>query len=351
MERSARDSAYSWLHLGITLLIATIASVGFWSYIAIMPAVQAEFGADRGGASLPYTISMLGFALGNLVMGRIIDRFSATTALAMGAVMLAGGFAASAYAPSLLMLTLLHFVIGLGSATSFGPLMADISHWFMRRRGLAVTIVASGNYLAGALWPWLLPGVLAEDGWRMVYLWLAGIVGFAVIPLSALLRRRPTESAMAEAGVRASAAAMTTGFSPRTLQWLLCLAGVACCTAMSMPQVHIVAYCVDLNYGPAVGAEMLSLMLLGGVASRVASGFIADWIGGVKMVLIGSVLQTIALALYLPSDGMTALYTVSLIFGLSQGGLVPAYATIVREHMNPKEAGGRVGVVILSTLL
>jgi MFS family permease len=120
---------------------------------------------------------------------------------------------------------------------------------------------------------------------------------------------------------------------------------------MSMPQVHIVAYCVDLGYGPAVGAEMLSLMLLGGVVSRILSGMLADRIGGVKMVLLGSILQTLALVLYLPSDGMTTLYTVSLIFGLSQGGLVPAYAIIVREYMNPKEAGARTGFVIMSTVL
>ncbi len=351
MTPSVLDSPYSWFRLAITVLIATVASVGIWVYIAIMPAVQAEFGADRGGASLAYTFTMIGFAFGNLVMGRVIDRFSATAALAIGAVILSASFALSALAPSMIVLTVLHVFIGLGSATSFGPLMADISHWFMRRRGLAVTIVASGNYLAGALWPWLLSDVLAEDGWRTVYLILAAVVIGTVIPLSLFLRRRPTADAMAEAGAKASAAAMTAGFSPRALQWLLCLAGLACCMAMSMPQVHIVAYCVDLGYGPAVGAEMLSLMLLGGVVSRILSGLLADRIGGVRMVLLGSVLQTLALVLYLPSDGMTTLYTVSLVFGLSQGGLVPAYAIIVREYMNPAEAGARVGFVIMSTVL
>jgi len=118
-----------------------------------------------------------------------------------------------------------------------------------------------------------------------------------------------------------------------------------------MPQVHIVAYCMDLGYGPAAGAEMLSLMLFGGVASRVASGFIADRLGGVRTLLIGSFLQFLALLLYLPSDGLTSLYIVSLVFGLSQGGIVPSYAVIVREYMPAREAGARTGFVIMGTIL
>jgi MFS family permease len=120
---------------------------------------------------------------------------------------------------------------------------------------------------------------------------------------------------------------------------------------MSMPQVHIVAYCTDLGYGPAVGAEMLSLMLMGGVASRLVSGLLADRLGGVLTLLIGSTLQMLALMLYLPTTGLTPLYIVSLIFGLSQGGIVPAYAIIVREYLPAREAGARVGFVIMATIL
>jgi Cyanate permease len=135
------------------------------------------------------------------------------------------------------------------------------------------------------------------------------------------------------------------------MMWMLGLAGVACCVAMSMPQVHIVAFCVDLGYGPAVGAEMLSVMLIGGVVSRLASGFVTDRLGGIPTLLIGSFGQMLGLILYLPFDGLASLYVVSLIFGLSQGGIVPAYAIIVREYMPAREAGSRVGFVIMSTIL
>jgi MFS family permease len=140
-------------------------------------------------------------------------------------------------------------------------------------------------------------------------------------------------------------------FSPTTLQALLCVAGIGCCVAMSMPQVHIVAYCGDLGYGPARGAEMLSLMLGFGIVSRVASGFIADRIGGVRTLLLGSVLQGTALFLYLFFNGLTSLYVISALFGLFQGGIVPSYAIIVREYFSPREAGTRLGLVLMATLI
>lgn len=345
------DSRYSWLRLGVTLAIAMVANVGMWAIIVIMPAVEVEFGAGRAEASLPYTLTMVGFGVGNLVIGRLLDRFGVTRALIGAAGLIAVGFVLSTLMPSIPTLAAAHLLLGLGTAVGFGPLIADISHWFMRRRGIAVALVASGNYLSGALWPTLLAGMLAGSGWRMVYLTLAVVAVAVIVPLSLLLRRRVPLEAQAHAEAASALRARSAGLSPRALQYLLGFAGIACCVAMSMPQVHIVAYCVGLGYGPAVGAEMLSLMLLGGVASRVVSGLVADRLGGVMTLLIGSVLQCIALMLYLPYDAMVPLYVVSTVFGLSQGGIVPSYALVVREYMPAREAGARVGFVMMMTIL
>lgn len=345
------DSRYSWLRLLVTLVIGTMANVGIWAVIVIMPAVEAEFGAGRAEAAMPYMLTMIGFAVGNLLIGRLVDRFGVTVALIGAAFGIAAGFALSTLATSMTMLSLAHLLLGLATAVGFGPLIADISHWFMKRRGIAVALVASGNYLSGALWPTLLADMLADSGWRQVYLFLAVITLVVVIPLSFLLRRRVPIEAHGMAEAASALKAKSAGFSPRTLQYLLGLAGIGCCVAMSMPQVHIVAYCVGLGYGPAVGAEMLSLMLMGGVVSRVISGLVADRLGGVLTLLIGSVLQCIALFLYLPYDGMVSLYMVSAIFGLAQGGIVPSYALVVREYMPAKEAGARVGFVLMMTIL
>ena len=348
---AALDSAASWTRLAISLLVAVVGNVGMWAVILILPSVQAEFGIDRAGASLPYTATMAGFALGNFAIGRAVDRWGMAWALIGAAVLNAAAYAAASASGSVAALSVAHAALGFGTAASFGPLIADASQWFLKRRGIAVALLASGNYLSGAIWPLLLTGVLETQGWRVVYLLLAGLTLTVVVPL-ALFLRRPLPVEMAHQTTRLAALrAASTGLSPRTLQWLLALAGVGCCVAMSMPQVHIVAYCVDLGFGPAVGAEMLSLMLLGGVASRIASGLLADVLGGVRTLLIGSALQALALVLYLPSAGLTSLYVVSLVFGLSQGGIVPSYAVIVREYLPAKEAGARVGFVMMATIV
>ncbi len=343
------DSRYSWVRLCLTLAVALVANSGMWMVIAVLPNIETDFGATRAAASMPYTLTMLGFGLGNLLAGRMVDRLGVTITLQLSALVIGTAYALSALAPDILVLSALHFVLGLGTAVGFGPLIADISHWFFRKRGLAVALVASGNYLSGAIWPNVLSGVLESDGWRGVYLAMAAIV-LVILPLSLTLRRRVPVGAHDAVEAESLARAATTGLSPRALSYLLGLAGIGCCVAMSMPQVHIVAYCVGLGYGPAVGHQMLSIMLLGGVVSRVISGLIADRLGGVRTLLLGSVLQCIALVLYLPSDALVPLYVVSLVFGLSQGGIVPSYALVVREYMPAREAGARVGFVLMMTV-
>ncbi len=345
------DSPYSWFRLLITLLAAMVINAGMWLIITIMPAVEAEFGANRAAASLPFALNMVGFALGNFLIGLAIDRFGTPRVLALATLASAAALALAALSSSILILALLQLCIGFAAAVGFGPLIADISHWFLRRRGLAVALVASGNYLSGAIWATALAPMLETDGWRAVLSFMAVITLIVVLPLCTILRRQVPPEAHAAAETQVRQNARTTGLSPNALACLLGLAGIGCCIAMSMPQVHIVAYCVDLGYGPAVGAEMLSLMLLGGVASRIVSGLVADRLGGLRTLLIGSLLQCLALAAYLPSDAMVSLYIVSTIFGLSQGGIVPSYALIVREYMPPREAGARVGFVMMATTM
>lgn len=348
---SPQDSAYAWRRLLVALALSSIGGVGFWSAVVALPAIQAEFGIDRASASLPYTVTMIGFSIGGIIMGRMADRFGIRVPLALGAVMLSLGYALAAAATSYWQFILAQaLLIGmLGSSATFSPLVADVSLWFRRRRGIAVAIVASGNYLAGTIWPPVLQHAVEAFGWRQTHMGVAIFCILAMPPLILLLRRpAPVEGA----GLPAGGQPLTTTMplSPGALQAVLVFAGIACCVAMSMPQVHIVAYCGDLGYGPARGAEMLSLMLGLGIVSRLASGLIADRIGGVGTLLLGSTLQCLALLFYLPFDGLTSLYIVSALFGLSQGGIVPSYALIVREYFPAREAGARISLVLMATV-
>jgi MFS family permease len=353
------DGLAAWLRLFAALATSTIGGVGMWSVVVVLPAVQADFHISRADASLAYTLNTLGFGFGGILMGRLADRLGIFRPLFGAGITLGLGFIAAAYSANIWQYALVQGVlIGLlGSSVSFGPLIADISHWFERRRGIAVAICASGNYLAGTLWPPIIQHLVATYGWRETNVWLGIICIVGMVPLSLAFRRRapakqaaPLES-IGQPTVTAASASLPPPVPPAVLQILLIVAGVSCCVAMSMPQVHIVAYCNDLGYGLARGAEMLSLMLGLGIVSRLLSGLIADRIGGMNTLLLGSLLQGVALLLYLPFDGLMSLYIVSGLFGLFQGGIVPSYALIVRQYFPPEEAGTRVGMVLTATLV
>ncbi|MBX9700422.1 MAG: MFS transporter [Acetobacteraceae bacterium] len=347
------ESAYAWWRLAASVGISTIGGIGLWSLVVALPTVQVEFGIARADASLPYTLTMLGFMVGGVIMGRLADRHGVIVPALVGTISLAIGYIGASFATGLWTFALAYAVaIGtFGSSAVFAPLVADSSHWFDRRRGIAVALASCGSYFAGALWPPVLQALIEDHGWRTAHFAVGVFCLVTMLPLTLVLRR-PSPVRDAAPGTAAAAAfpARPFGLPPNGLQGLLMFAGFSCCVAMAMPQVHIVAHCVDLGFGAARGAEMLSLMLATGVVSRLASGFIMDRVGGVATLLLFASLQAVALALFIPFDGLVTLYIASAVFGLFQGGLVPAYAIIVRECFPPSQAGTRVGLVLSSTL-
>jgi MFS family permease len=360
------ESPYAWTRLFVSLLLMTIGGSGVYTVSVVLPRIQVEFGVARGDASLPYTMAMIGFGLGGVFMGRLADRFGVIVPLLIGALGLSIGFFVAGAAGNLWQFSAAQgLLMGfLGSAATFAPLAADTSKWFSRNRGIAIAICMSGNYLAGAVWSQVLRYFFDAVGWRETYFGMGVFCLAAMVPLAFVLRRpTPVQPDVARVSVAPVAAttvhdrlsgadrARPLGLSPTMLMVLLCVAGVSCCLAMSMPQVHIVAYCGDLGFGAARGAEMLSLMMAMGIISRLVSGWISDYIGGLKTLLLGSVLQGVALLMFLYADGLPSLYLVAGMFGLFQGGIVPSYALIVREYFSPAQAGARVGTVLMCTLL
>lgn len=352
VDRYAPDGPYAWIRLALGVLLGSLGGLGMWSMGATLPAIQAEFGVDRALASLPYSAAMLGFAVGGLFMGRLADRFGVAWPVGLGGLVMGLGFIAAAHVGSIAAFIAVQAVlIGmLGSSASFSPIVADVSLWFARRRGIAVAIAASGNYLAGAVWTPILEVLIAAHGWRSAYL-MVGCIVAVVMPLLALTLRRRPDMGVQAAHQTALTRQVDPGLPLPIVQMMLVVAGISCCVAMSMPQIHIVAYCVDLGYGAAQGAQMLTVMMLSGIASRLAFGLISDRIGGLKALLISSSLQFLALGFFLPFDGVASLFLVSALFGLSQGGIVPNYALVVRRYFPAHQAGARVSAVLMATVL
>jgi MFS family permease len=343
------DSRRAWTRLAVAVLIGALGSVGMWSVVVALPTVQADFAASRGTASLAFTLMMLGFGIGGVVTGKITDRYGIVAAIGFGVGILGLGYIGAGLSLSIWQFILLHFAIGIGASATFGPLMAEASHWFDRYRGLGVAIAAAGNYLGGTIWPSVMSFGMQSVGWRTTHI-AVGIFIMVAMTLALGLLRLLMGAGTRRTHLNAPPPRVDLRLSTNALTAILGIAGVACCVAMSMPQVHIVAYCGDLGYGVARGAEMLSLMLGFGIVSRIGSGFLADRIGGIATLLIGSIAQGTALLFYLFFDSLASLYIISAMFGLFQGGIVPSYAIIVREAMPAQEAATRVGIVILATV-
>lgn len=345
------DSPYAWLRLVLTLMVGTVACVGNWSVVVVLPTLQTEFDTLRGGASMPYTCMMVGFATGSIAMGRMADRLGIVVPVLIGAVLLCVGYVLAGLTSSIWQYALLSVVIGLGSAAGFAPLISDLSHWFRKHRALAVSFAASGNYLAGAIWPLVVEHFQSAYGWRATHIGIGLFLPIALLPLGLALNRKPAATAYDAAEATTEAARESLGLSPGRLQGLLVVAAFACCMAMAMPQVHLVAYCGDLGYGVAVGTQIISLMLGLGVVSRLGSGVIADRIGAGPMLLIGSLMQAMALLLYVFFDSLTSLWVITGLFGLFQGGIVPMYAVLIRQFLPPREAGARISLVLVASVV
>jgi MFS family permease len=348
-DRFIPDSRQAWMRLVVAVLIASVGAVGMWSVVVVMPVVQAEFAATRGAVSLSATAIFFGFGLGGVIMGKITDRVGIVPAMAIGIVFVVVSYVLAGLSTALWQFIAASFLMGLGASTTFAPLMAEASHWFERYRGLAVTIVAAGNYIAGTFWPPLVNWGTQAHGWRVTHLGIAIVCG-VLMTILVLVLRQIMGGAAAHDHSNAPPPRVDLNLSTNTLTVLLCIASISCCVAMAMPQVHIVSYCGDLGYGPARGAEMLSLMMAFGIVSRIGSGFIADRFGGMVTLMIGSVAQAIALFFYLFFSSLPSLYLISAMFGLFQGGIVPSYAIIVRETMPANEAATRVGIVIFASV-
>jgi MFS family permease len=348
--RFTPDSRLAWVRLALAVAIGSVGGVGMWSVVVALPVVQAEFGASRGSVSLAFTLTMLGFGLGGVATGRITDRFGIVAAMALSIAVLGSSYVIAGLSTTLWQFIAIYFLVGLGTSVTFAPLMAEVSHWFERYRGLAVAIVASGNYVAGTVWPPVITWAIGYAGWRTTHIAI-GIFTASAMALLLLVLRAQIGGAKLRDHDNAPPPRVDLRISTNTLTALLCIASVSCCVAMAMPQVHIVAYCGDLGYGPVRGAQMLSLMMALGIVSRIGSGFLADRIGGIPTLLIGSLAQGFALLFYLFFDSLTSLYLISGMFGLFQGGIVPSYAIIVRESMPAREAATRVGIVILASVV
>ena len=345
---------YPLIRLAASLALMTVGGSAMYAAVIVLEPAAREFDIGRGAASLPYALFMIGFGTGGVAMGRLADRWGIVVPALVGSLCLPAGLFVASHAATLTQFGLAVGVLCgfLGAGFTFAPLVADVSHWFTARRGLAVGIAISGSYVAGAIWPPVLQYLVDGDGWREAYRWLSMFTLATMLPLGAVLYQRPQlEQAGQDGAPFKPLRHRSLDLPPNVLQCLICVAGIGCCVAMAMPQVHIVPYVIDSGFPAARGAEMLALMLGFGIVSRVLSGWISDRIGGLRTLLVGSLLQALVLVAFVSAGrSLVALYLCSIAFGLVQGGIVPSYAMIIRTYFPASQAGWRIGMAFLFTI-
>jgi MFS family permease len=343
------ESRASWLVATVALVTMMMAFGAAWITAVALKEIATEVGDTRSVPAFASALVWLCSGAGGILMGRIADRVGTRWTVMVGALMIGLGLTISTLGlpwPLWIGHGLFIGLIGLGGVNA--PLYIYVSRWFDRRRGSALALISSGSYLAGAIWPPVFERAIAAFGWRQAMLWYAAAEIAVIVPLAAIYFRHPPEviHPVAASGA-AGRKARVLGWPPNAVFAMMCGAAVLCCIPMAMPQGHLVAFCSDLGISRSVGALMLSVLLGTAFLSRQMWGAIADRIGGLATVLIGSAWQAAAMTSFLLTQDTVGLFTVAAVFGLGFSGIIPAYVLALRELFPASEASWRIPTLLL----
>lgn len=342
------ENGASWLTAFVSLAILSVSYGSALIVIVGLKPIAASLAADRSAIALAGALAWLGMGLGGILMGWVADRIGVRKTVIFGALMTAAGLALSTTG-QLWALYIGHGVLVgiLGNGAIYPPLVIYVSRWFDRRRGTAIALISSGQYVAGVLWPSLFEVGLSHIAWRGTMLAFAGLTVVGIVPLALALKPAPQPLPARPVVLRARRRSRVLGMPANQVQALLCFAGFLCCVPMAIPSAHLVAFCSDLGIPAAQGAAMLSVLLGAAFLSRQFWGWLADNIGGLRAVLVASACQTLAIAAFLATQNEFGLFAVSAAFGLGFSGIVPAYVLAIRELFPSREASWRVPAFLL----
>ena len=341
------ERTYGWVVVVGSLLLMTVGAGGYYVVIVGLKLVAQDFGGLRWVPSMAYSMSVFGMGLGGIFISRWSDRVGVGTPALLGALMIIAGALTASVTTDRWTFLLAHGVlIGLfGNAALFSPLIANTARWFDRRRGIAVAIVTSAQAVAGVFWPFTFRLLIEGSSWREAYRVYALVALVTMVPLSFLLRRPAPIAPEAHTREVSASDAQVLGLAQSSVLVWLCIAVVCCCVAMAMPIVHMVSHATDLGYPLARASEMLAVLLGCAFFSRIAWGAVSDRVGGLRVLMIGSLCQVLVLAMYLAVESLIGLYVLSGLFGLAFGGIIPSYTLIISKHFPPGSIGWRIATV------
>jgi len=345
------ENRESWKAAWLTLAILSISFGSPLLVVVGLKPMQEALGTERSVLALAGALVWIGTGAGGVLMGWLADRIGVRATVALGAVMMAGGLALSSLGPIWALYVGQGLMVGLlGNGGIYAPLLVHVSRCFDRRRGTAIALISSGQYVAGVVWPALFERGIAELGWQPVMRAYAVIVLLAILPLTLLIRPAPAAAPSPHGRAAAMSARRIGGLHPNAVQALLCLAGFCCCIPMAIPSAHLVAFCSGIGISPTHSALMLSVMLGAAFLARQAWGALADRIGGLRTVMTGSAFQAVAIACFLLTQDEVGLFAIAAAFGLGFSGIIPAYSVTIRDLFPANEASWRIPLVLFTAM-
>ncbi len=351
MEGTSIESRASWKTAWLTLAILSISFGSPLLVVVGMKPIQEQMGIDRSVVALANALIWIGTGSGGILMGRLADRIGVRATVAIGAVMMAAGLALSSTGSIWALYLGQGLMVGLlGSGGVYPPLLVNVTRWFDRRRGTAIALISSGQYIAGVLWPSVFQRAIAQLGWQTVMLGYGAVVVAFILPASLLLQPAPLAMPARISTTAAGKRHRVAGLSPNMAQALLCLASFCCCVPMAVPSAHLVAFCTDIGIQPTHSAAMLSVMLAAAFLARQLWGALADRVGGLRTILAGSATQALAIAAFLTTQDEVGLFAVAAAFGLGFSGIIPAYSIAIRDLYPSSQASWRIPLNLFTAM-
>ena len=345
------ENRSSWVAAAITTAILAISYGAPLLVVVGLKPITASLGTDRSVVALAGALVWVGTGMGGIVMGRVADRIGVRSTVVFGAVIAALGLAVSTTGEVWAFFLGHAILVGLlGNSAHFPPLVVYISRWFDRRRGAAVALISSGQYVAGMLWPTVFERAMTRFGWQATMLGYGVVVAATILPMAFFLKPPPQPSRSGAVGAGRRRNGRTLGLPANLVQTLLSAAGFLCCVPMAMPAAHLVAFCTDIGIPATHGAAMLSVLLGSAFVSRLFWGWLADRIGALGTLLAGSACQALAIAAFTATQDEAGLFAVSAVYGLGFSGIVPAYVLAVRELFPYTEASWRVPTLLFVSM-
>ena len=348
-ERSIESRA-SWAAAAIVLALLSVSYGSPLLVVVGLKPITENLGTARQLIALAGALTWLGTGAGGILMGWIAEKIGVRATVSFGAAMIALGLVVSASGNVWVILAAHALLVGLlGNGALYPPLLVYVSRWFDRRRGTALALISSGQYIAGMVWPTVFERGMVSYGWRTTMVAFAAFTIVAV-PTAAFFLVRAPEPSVGSGTETAGGHHRVLGLRPNLVLALIAAAGFCCCIPMAIPQGHLVAFCSDLGIPAAQGAAMLSVLQASAFTSRMFWGWLADRIGGLRTVLAGSACQGLAIAAFLTTQDETSLFAISAAYGLGFSGIIPAYVLAIRELFPSREASWRVPSVLFVSM-